>query len=63
MNIKLNTQCVCIKGKPNTFTKGKKYQVNWFYQLPDGDFMVEVVDDLKLTVQAKADRFLIDFKG
>ena len=59
MNIK-NLTGRCLRGKRGVFTKGKIYQIHWIYQLPDGIFMVEVVDDMKLTVQAYATRFYID---
>jgi hypothetical protein len=59
MNQPIEKFCLCLRGKKGIFTKGKKYFVSLFYQLPDGDLMVQVQDDDKLTVQARATRFLL----
>lgn len=58
--VRLDIFCKCIKGRNDgAFTKGKAYKVKSLYQDGDGDFMVEVIDNLGWTVQAKAVRFAI----
>ena len=58
--VPVNCFCVCRKGRNDgAFTNGKVYRINHLYQDIAGDFMVEVVDNLGLTVQARANRFNI----
>ncbi len=60
IGIQLDCFCECIKGKKDgLFTKGKAYRVISLYQDLEGDFLVEVVDNFGMTVQAWAKRFAI----
>jgi hypothetical protein len=58
--IPINRFCRCRKGRNDgAFTNGEVYRVNHLYQDVAGDFMVEAIDNLGLTVQARANRFNI----
>lgn len=59
MTIPINKNCLCLRSKKGLFTKGKSYLVSLLYQTQDGDFMVQVQDDMNLTVQVYAKRFLL----
>ena len=55
----INRSCECVRtqARHRQFVKRKFYFVKFLYQLPDGEMLVEVINDYNETVQAKANRF------